>query len=69
MTVALYNQIKLICLQRLKRDIKFDKRILLILIYQTIIQNLLTNYTEISYADTQRLNNIYQYLNNITQQL
>ena len=67
MTVALYNQIKLICLQRQKRNIKFDKRILLILIYQTIIQNLLVNYNEISYTDTQRSNNIYQYLNNIIQ--
>lgn len=67
MTVALYNQLKLICLQRQKRDIKFDKRILLVLIYMNIIQNLLVNYNEISYTDTQRSNNIYQYLNNIIQ--
>ena len=67
MTVALYNQIKLICLQRQKRDIKFDKRILLILICMIIILSLLTKYDEISHTDTQKLNNIYQYLNNIIQ--
>ena len=67
MTVALYNQIKLICLQRQKRDIKFDKRILLVLIYMNAIQNLLANYDEISYTDIKRLNDIYQYLYNIIQ--
>ena len=67
MTVALYNQIKLICLQRQKRDIKFDKRILLVLIYMNIIQNLLANYNKISYTDIKRLNDIYQYLYNIIQ--
>lgn len=67
MTTALYNQIKLICLQRQKHNSKIDKHMLLILTYMYLIQNLITNYSELSYADTQRLTDIYNYLYKIIQ--
>ena len=67
MTIALYNQIKLICLQRQKYDSKIDKRILLTLIYMYLIQNLITNYSELSHTDIQRLTDIYDYLYKIIQ--
>lgn len=67
MTTALYNQIKLVCLQRQKYNSKTDKRILLALAYMYLIQNLITNYSELSYTDTQRLTDIYNYLYKIIQ--
>ena len=67
MTIALYNQIKLICLQRQKYNSKTDKRMLLVLAYMYLIQNLITNYSELSYTDTQRLTDIYNYLYKIIQ--
>ena len=67
MTTSLYNQIKSICLQRQKYDSKIDKRILLTLIYMYLIQNLITNYSELSHADIQRLTGIYDYLYKIIQ--
>lgn len=67
MTTALYNQIKLICLQRQKYNSKTDKRTLLALAYMYLIQNLITNYSELSYTDTQRLTDIYNYLYKIIQ--
>ncbi len=67
MTTALYNQIKLICLQRQKYNSKTDKRMLLALAYMYLIQNLITNYSELSYTDTQRLTDIYNYLYKIIQ--
>ena len=67
MTIALYNQIKSICLQRQKYDSKIDKRILLTLIYMYLIQNLITNYSELSSTDTKRLTDIYDYLYKIIQ--
>ena len=67
MTIALYNQIKLICLQRSKYNSKTDKRILLALAYMYLIQNLITNYSELSYTDIQRLTDIYDYLYKIIQ--
>ena len=67
MTIALYNQIKLICLQRQKSNINVDKRMLLILTYMYLIQNLITNYSELSHADIQRLTGIYDYLYKIIQ--
>lgn len=67
MTTALYNQIKLICLQRQKYNSKTDKRMLLVLAYMYLIQNLITNYSELSYTDTQRLTDIYNYLYKIIQ--
>ena len=67
MTIALYNQIKSICLQRQKYDSKIDKRILLTLIYMYLIQNLITNYSELSHTDIQRLTDIYDYLYKIIQ--
>ena len=67
MTIALYNQIKLICLQRQKYDSKIDKRILLILAYMYLIQNLITNYSELSSTDAKRLTDIYDYLYKIIQ--
>lgn len=67
MTTALYNQIKLVCLQRQKYNSKTDKRILLALAYMYLIQNLITNYSELSYTDTQKLTDIYDYLYKIIQ--
>ena len=67
MTVALYNQIKLICLQRQKSNINVDKRMLLILTYMYLIQNLITNYSELSSTDAKRLTDIYDYLYKIIQ--
>lgn len=67
MTTALYNQIKLVCLQRQKYNSKTDKHILLALAYMYLIQNLITNYSELSYTDTQRLTDIYNYLYKIIQ--
>ena len=67
MTIALYNQIKLICLQRQKSNINVDKRMLLILTYMYLIQNLITNYSELSHTDIQRLTDIYDYLYKIIQ--
>lgn len=67
MTTSLYNQIKLICLQRQKYDSKIDKPILLTLIYMYLIQNLITNYSELSSTDTKRLTDIYDYLYKIIQ--
>ena len=67
MTTALYNQIKLICLQRQKYNSKTDKRMLLALAYMYLIQNLIINYSELSYTDTQRLTDIYNYLYKIIQ--
>ena len=67
MTIALYNQIKLICLQRQKYDSKTDKRTLLVLTYMYLIQNMITNYSELSHTDTQRLTDIYDYLYKIIQ--
>ena len=67
MTTALYNQIKLICLQRQKYNSKTDKRMLLALAYMYLIQNLITNYSELSYTDTKRLIDIYDYLYKIIQ--
>ena len=67
MTTALYNQIKLVCLQRQKYNSKTDKRILLVLAYMYLIQNLITNYSELSYTDSQRLSDIYNYLYKIIQ--
>ena len=67
MTTILYNQIKLICLQRQKYDSKIDKRILLILAYMYLIQNLITNYSELSSTDAKRLTDIYDYLYKIIQ--
>ena len=67
MTIALYNQIKLICLQRQKYNSKTDKRMLLALTYIYLIQNLITNYSELSHTDIQRLTDIYDYLYKIIQ--
>lgn len=67
MTPILYNQIKLICLQRQKYDSKIDKRILLVLAYMYLIQNLITNYSELSSTDAKRLTDIYDYLYKIIQ--
>lgn len=67
MTTILYNQIKLICLQRQKYNSKADKRILLILIYMYLIQNLITNYSELSSTDTKQLTDIYDHLYKIIQ--
>ena len=67
MTIALYNQIKLICLQRQKYNSKTDKRILLALAYMYLIQNLITNCSRLSSTDTQRLTDIYDYLYKIIQ--
>ena len=67
MTIALYNQIKLICLQRQKSNSKTDKRVLLVLTYMYLIQNLITNYSELSHTDVQRLTDIYDYLYKIIQ--
>ena len=67
MTIALYNQIKLICLQRQKSNSKTDKRMLLVLTYMYLIQNLITNYSELSHTDVQRLTDIYDYLYKIIQ--
>ena len=67
MTTILYNQIKLICLQRQKYDSKIDKRILLVLAYMYLIQNLITNYSELSSTDAKRLTDIYDYLYKIIQ--
>ena len=67
MTTALYNQIKLICLQKQKYNSKADKRILLALAYMYLIQNLITNYSELSHTDIQRLTDIYDYLYKIIQ--
>lgn len=67
MATTLYNQIKLVCLQRQKYNSKTDKRILLALAYMYLIQNLITNYSELSYTDTQRLIDIYDYLYKIIQ--
>lgn len=67
MTIALYNQIKLICLQRSKYNSKIDKRMLLALAYMYLIQNLITNYSELSHTDIQRLTDIYDYLYKIIQ--
>ena len=67
MTTILYNQIKLICLQRQKYNSKADKRILLILVYMYLIQNLITNYSELSSTDAKRLTDIYDYLYKIIQ--
>ena len=67
MTIALYNQIKLICLQRQKSNINVDKRMLLILTYMYLIQNLITNYSELSSTDAKRLTDIYDYLYKIIQ--
>ena len=67
MTIALYNQIKLICLQRQKSNINVDKRMLLILTYMYLIQNMITNYSELSHTDIQRLTDIYDYLYKIIQ--
>ena len=67
MTTALYNQIKLICLQKQKYNSKTDKRILLALAYMYLIQNLITSYSELSYTDTQRLTDMYNYLYKIIQ--
>ena len=67
MTTALYNQIKLICLQKQKYNGKTDKRMLLALAYMYLIQNLITNYSELSYTDTKRLTDIYDYLYKIIQ--
>ena len=67
MTTILYNQIKLICLQRQKYNSKADKRILLILVYMYLIQNLITNYSELSSTDTKQLTDIYDHLYKIIQ--
>ena len=67
MTTILYNQIKLICLQRQKYASKIDKHILLILAYMYLIQNLITNYSELSSTDAKRLTDIYDYLYKIIQ--
>lgn len=67
MTTTLYDKIKLICLQRQKCVNKVDKRILLTLIYMYLIQNLITNYLELSSTDTKKLTDIYDYLYKIIQ--
>ena len=67
MTTILYNQIKLICLQRQKYNSKADKRILLILIYMYLIQNLITNYSGLSSTDIKQLTDIYDHLYKIIQ--
>ena len=67
MTTILYNQIKLICLQRQKYNSKADKRILLILVYMYLIQNLITNYSGLSSTDTKQLTDIYDHLYKIIQ--
>ena len=67
MTIALYNQIKLICLQRQKYNSKTDKRTQLAFTYMYLIQNMITNYSELSHTDVQRLTDIYDYLYKIIQ--
>ena len=67
MTIALYNQIKLICLKEQKSNSKTDKRILLALTYMYLIQNLIANCSRLSSTDTQRLIDIYDNLYKIIQ--